>query len=411
MRSPKEHNLRRVVVTGLGVVSSIGIGWQDFWKNLLAGKNGISEADFIDLSKYDRKYAGQVKNFKPEKFIPKSRLKYVGRASQMAVAASQMALQDAGLTKKDIDSFRAGVCIGTTTGEIGLLEQYTSDQVKGKSLNQEIPRLPFYPASSLSANIAKWFSFKGENKVFANACSSANYAVAQSYDAIQRGEADGMLAGGVDGFSRLVFSGFARLIAIAPEKCQPFDKNRQGMIPAEGSGILFLEDYEHAVKRKARIYAELLGYGISSDACHMTQPSAIGIGKSIQKALRNAKVDVDQINYISAHGTGTSENDKAECAALRKVFGNLLDNIPVSSIKSMLGHTMGAASALESIACCLAIIHGKIPPTINYETSDPECDIDCVPNEFRAHEVNVVLNNASAFGGNNAAVVFKRFTA
>jgi 3-oxoacyl-[acyl-carrier-protein] synthase II len=211
--------------------------------------------------------------------------------------------------------------------------------------------------------------------------------------------------GGVDAFSRVAFTGFNRLLAMAPEKCQPFDKNRKGMMLGEGAGVLLLESLEHAQKRGAKIYVEMLGYGLSCDAHHMTQPSEEGIARCMEKALKEAGVSIDKVDYISAHGTGTPQNDKAECTALKKVFGERAKSIPCSSIKSMLGHTMGAASAIESIACCLAIRDQILPPTINFETLDTECDIDSVPNFARKCKMNTILNNSYAFGGNNSCLV------
>lgn len=218
-----------------------------------------------------------------------------------------------------------------------------------------------------------------------------------------------MMAGGADPFSRIAFTGFNRLFAVAPEKCQPFDRNRKGMMVGEGAGVLFLESSDSAKKRKADIYAEIAGYALSCDAHHMTAPSAEGITQVIRKAMKNSGIDADEVDYISAHGTGTLANDKAECAAAREVFTERCKKIPMSSIKSMLGHTMGAASAIEAIACCLAIKESIVPPTINYEIPDPECDIDCVPNKARKQPVKVALNNSLAFGGNNACLVVRRY--
>jgi 3-oxoacyl-[acyl-carrier-protein] synthase II len=399
-------NQRRVVVTGLGVVSSLGIGWQDFWKNLLAGKSGISEVDYFDTTPYDRKYAGQVKNFHPEDFIPKAKLKYMGRASQMAVAAAKMALAEAGLKKKNIDPYRTGVCSGTTRGEGQVIENFASKSISKQSIENLLPLI--YPANSMNFNIAAEFLLRGKNDVFANACAAGNFAVGRAVDLIRSGKMSMMFAGGCDPLSRIAFTGFHRLVSIAEKVCQPFDKNRTGMIPGEGAGILILEELEHAQKRGAEVYAEVAGFGAASDAHHMTQPNPRGGIKAIMKALTDAGIQPGDVDYISAHGTATPENDKAECTVFHKIFGKKIKNIPVSSIKSMLGHTLGASSALESIACCLAIQDGKIPPTINYETPDPECDIDCVPNTFREHSVKIALNNSLAFGGHDFCIVLRQ---
>ena len=265
------------------------------------------------------------------------------------------------------------------------------------------------PAHAAPAAIAEEFKFHGPNFMVSTACAAGNYAIAYAYDLIGFGRADIILAGASDAISRIEYTGFNQFSAVAPEKCQPFDKNRKGMMLAEGAGILILESLENALKRKAKIYAEILGYGLSCDAFHMTTSSVEGIAGCMRKAMRESGILAGEIDYISAHGTGTLANDRNECAAIKEVFGPLYKDIPISSIKSMLGHTMGAASAIEAITCALAIKNDMIPPTINYETPDPECDIDCVPNQARKHKVNIALNNSYAFGGNNASLVLKKF--
>ncbi|MEK6528687.1 MAG: beta-ketoacyl-[acyl-carrier-protein] synthase family protein, partial [Nitrospirota bacterium] len=261
--------------------------------------------------------------------------------------------------------------------------------------------------------------FTGPNYLIPTACAAGNYAIGYGADLIRAGDIDYAVAGGADSFSKFAFSGFHRLYAMASEKCQPFDKNRKGMIVGEGAGILLLESLDSALKRKADIYAEILGYGISCDAFHITTPHMAGIEKAILKALKDAGVEKEEVDYICSHGTGTPNNDKAECSAIKNVFSASADSlgrkeqyktIPVSSIKSMLGHPMGAASAIEAIACCLAVKEDIIPPTINFETADPECDIDCVPNKARRKRVKVALNNGFAFGGNNSCLVVKKFS-
>lgn len=240
------------------------------------------------------------------------------------------------------------------------------------------------------------------------ACSAGNYAISYAADLLRSGKADVMVAGGADPFSRIAFTGFSRLFALAPEKCQPFDKNRQGTLVGEGAGVLILEPLESARARNATIYAEVLGYGLSCDGHHMTIPETEGIRRVMRRALEDSDIKPEDVDYISAHGTGTPANDRAECAAIHDVFGSYADTLPVSSIKSMLGHTMGAASALEAIACVLAVFHDQVPPTINFETPDPECDVDCVPNSSRYHQTRIALNNSFAFGGNNASIVFTK---
>ncbi len=395
---------KKVVVTGLGVVSSIGIGWQEFWGNLLAGKSGISRVSSFDTSEYDRHNAGEVKIFKSRKFIAEKKSKRLGRSSQMAIAASLLALEDAKIVVNDQISKKGIVCVGTTTGEIGIFIKYHDNKFRGE-VKFDSNLISVFPANSVASNIAIQNDFRSQNITFGTACASGNYAISYAFDLIKSGQADYALVGGSDVFSRMVFAGFCKLFAVAPQMCQPFDKNRKGMIPAEGAGCLFLESLMSAKERNVDIYAEILGYGLSCDAFHMTKPSPEGIFKAIKKAIVNSDISPSDIDYVSAHGTGTRENDIAECAAVKKILKN---NVPMSSIKSMLGHTLGAASAIEAISCCLSVSTDQIPPTINYETPDPLCDVDCVPNVSRNKKVRVVLNNSLAFGGNNCCVIFKK---
>jgi 3-oxoacyl-[acyl-carrier-protein] synthase II len=402
------NNKKRVVITGLGVISSIGIGWQDFWNNLIAGKSGITKIESFDTTEYDRHFGGEVKNFKPEQFIDRRKIKRMGRTSQLAVAASKLALEDAKIRLKDLAKQRAGVCVGTTMGESQLMEQMDKVWTAKGDKYVEKMHIFLYPSSIIPNEIAQEFKLHSHNLIFSNACAAGNYSIGYAYDLIRDNRVDLMLAGGVDAFSRINFVGFGRLYAIAPQICQPFDKNRKGMLVSEGAGMLVLEPLDSALKRKAPIYAEVLGYGLSCDAYQMTSASAEGVATCLKKSLKEANIKPEQVDYISAHGTGTPTNDKVECSAIKKVFKNY-KKIPISSIKSMLGHTMGAAAAIEALACCLTINEGIIPPTINYKTPDTECDIDVVPNQARKADVDVVLNNSQAFGGNNACVVLRKF--
>ena len=397
----------RVVVTGLGVVSSIGIGWRPFWESLLAGRSGISKIEYIDTADYPTQYGGEVKNFDPTQFMSSEIASNLGRGSQFAVAATRMALEDAGLNKANIPSARTGVCLGTTMADIQALEKANATWLEGGERKIRASLITQYPSCTMSTNVAKQFGLSGPNVMIPNACAAGNYAIGYAYDLIRLGRADMMIAGGSDPFSRIAFTGFNRLFAVAPEKCQPFDKNRQGTLIGEGAGVLVLETIERAKSRGSPIYAEILGYGLSCDGHHMTIPDVQGLVRVIEQALSDAGVSPGNVDYISAHGTGTPANDKAECAAIHTVFGNRGNSIPVSSVKSMLGHTMGAASALEAIACTLVASQGYIPPTINHETDDPECSVDCVPNTARALQSRVILNNSFAFGGNNACVVIQ----
>jgi 3-oxoacyl-[acyl-carrier-protein] synthase II len=398
---------KRVVITGLGVISSIGIGWEEFWDSLLKGKSGISPVSSFDTTNHFTHNGGEVKNFKPEEFIPREQLKFLSRASQLALVAAKLAIEDAKLSQKNISNIRVGTCIGTTTGSIQVIEEIDDKLVKNEEIHGDL--ICQLPTHTTPAVIAKELNLNGSNFMFSTACAAGNYAVGYGFDLIRLNRADIVFAGGSDPFSRIEYTGFNQLSAVAPKKCQPFDKNRKGMMVAEGAGILILETLESALKRKAPIYAEILGYGLSCDAQHMTQPSIDGVSACIIKAMLEAGIKREDVDYISAHGTGTIVNDKTECAAIKNVFGPRHTQIPVSSIKSMLGHTMGAASALEAITCALVVKKDIIPPTINYETPDPECDIDCVPNNPRKHTVNIALNNSFAFGGNNASLVLKKF--
>ena len=398
----------RVVITGIGVVSSIGIGKDAFWNSLLEGKSGISPVESFDTSGHFTHMGGEVKLFRPEEFIPKERLKLMNRATQMALAATGLAMEDSALTPDVLSGARTAVSHGTTLGTVTTAEKVNDLLLAGKEIGYELfYQMPTHAASSM---ISREFGFTGPCFMFSTACAAGNYAIAYAYDLLRLGRADVVIAGASDPMSRLEYTGFNQFKAVAPEICQPFDKDRKGMMLAEGAGILVLESLENAERRCADIYAEILGYGLSCDARHMTTPSVEGIAECMRKALREAGITIEDVDYISAHGTGTRANDKNESAAIKAVFGRLTENIPVSSIKSMLGHTMGAASALEAIACTLTVKHDIIPPTINFETPDPECDIDCVPNRARKQAVNIALNNSYAFGGNNASLVLKKFT-
>ena len=394
---------RRVVVTGLGVVSSIGIGKDEFWNNLVAGKSGISKIETFDTSNYASHKGGEVKNFQPDKYMPKKVIKTMARASQFSLAATKMAIDNARL---ELSKFkRTGVIIGTTMADIQSLEQIDKHWAQKGEDDVWPINIVKYPGNELSDNIGYYLEIQGLNNVIPTACSAGNYSIGYAYDLIRRNKYDVMITGGVDPMSRITYTGFSRLYAMAPDLCRPFDKNRKGMMVGEGGGVLVLENLDTAKERGADIYAEILGYGLSCDAFSMTAPRIDGITKVIEKAIRNSNIRKKNVDYICAHGTGTPSNDKAECEAIKKVFGDLTSNLVINSVKSMLGHTMGAASAIEAITCCLAIKHSIIPPTINYETPDPECDIDCVPNKAKEKEIKIVLNNSLAFGGNNACVV------
>ncbi|HPN88902.1 MAG TPA: beta-ketoacyl-[acyl-carrier-protein] synthase family protein, partial [Candidatus Omnitrophota bacterium] len=299
--------------------------------------------------------------------------------------------------------------IGTTVGEAQEIEKI--DYIWAKQGADKVDRAHImkYPVNNIASNVANVLKLECLNRMFTTACAAGNYAIGYGLDLIQLGKVQMALVGGADSFSYQAFTGFNQVRAVAPEKCQPFDKNRKGMMVGEGAGMLILETLENALKRKASIYAEILGYGLSCDANHMTNPHPDGITRCINAALQNAGLTYKDVDYICAHGTGTVFNDLAESKAINNVFKERTLEIPVNSLKSMLGHTMGSASAIEAISCCLTVKNGMIPPTINFETPDPECRVDCVPNLARKKNVRIALNNAFAFGGNNSCLVIKKY--
>lgn len=402
---------RRVVVTGLGVITPIGSGKDKFWKALLEGKSGVGEVTCFDTSGHKVHRGTEVRDFNPRDYIKNGTVDQLGKGSQMAIAATKLALTDGGLGLEGVDPTRIGVSVGTTGGEIQILEKINLIRYGQDEDHVDIGLFLRHPCNNIPSNIAREFGLKGPNIIIPTACAAGNYAIGYAYDLIKLGRADYMLAGGADPFSKVAFIGFGRLGAVAPDMCQPFDKNRKGMLVGEGAGILLLEPLDNALKRGATVYAEIIGYGLSCDGYHITipHPEGNGVASSLRKALKNADITPEDVQYINAHGTGTIANDKAETISIKKVFGDHAKKLLVSSIKSMMGHTMGAASAIETVTCALVVKHDVVPPTINYQTKDPECDLDYVPNVKREHPVNIALNTAYAFGGNNSCLVIKKF--
>lgn len=397
---------RRVVITGLGAVTSVGLGAEAFLDALRRGASGISKITGFDTTGFPCERAGEVRDFDPHSWVRRLDPRQLGRSSQFAIAASRMALEDAAADVEPRSRERWGVSLGTTEGESRseflLVEQWVKSGPEG--LSPEIIRQT--PADRIASSVASEFDLHGEAVTVSTACAAGNYAIGHAYDLIRLGEADAMLCGGVDSLSRSALAGFYRVGAIAPDACRPFDLNRQGILTGEGAGVILLESLDGARARGARIYAEVLGYGLNCDAGHMTAPDAQSIAACMRLAYANARINAWDVDYICAHGTGTKLNDAVEAAAIREVFGDIPP--PTSAIKSMIGHTMGAASALAAVACTLALQHGFIPPTINSETPDPECGLDCVPNEARRAELNVVQNDGFAFGGNNSILILGR---
>jgi 3-oxoacyl-[acyl-carrier-protein] synthase II len=399
-----------IVVTGIGTVTSIGTGREQFWENLLSGCCGIDDVQSFDTAGYNVHRGAEVKGFRGSDFVLTLDAASMGRASQFAIAAARLAIKDAGLDVSTLEPDRIGVAIGTTSGEPQIIERYDDAAIGMWPGGIGSQFINLYPCHVIATHVASELKLSGINVTIPTACAAGNYAIAHAFDLLQSGRADVMLAGGSDCFSRITYTGFARLGAIAPRMCQPFDRNRKGMVPGEGAGVLVLEPMAKAIERGAVIYAEIAGYGLSCDAHHMTaaHPQGAGAARAMDKALSESRVNLEDVSYISAHGTGTLTNDRLETIAVKRVFKDKAHQIPISSIKSMLGHTMGAASAIEAAVCALAVYYDRIPPTINLEEPDPECDLDYVPNSARDHRVNVAMNNAYAFGGNNASLILRK---
>jgi len=367
----------------------------------------------FDTSAFPVHIGAEVRGFAASDYVRRLQPASMGRASQFAVAAARLALEDAGLYAVGLDPRRTGVAMGTTSGEPLFIEEYNN--IRQSSGEEAVPAESMirYPCHVIPAHVAMEIAAQGPCLMIPTACAAGNYAIGYGFDMIRTGRADVMLSGGADAFSRITYMGFSRLGAIAPERCQPFDRNRKGMVPGEGAAILILESLQGARARGATIYAEVLGYGLSCDSHHMTaaHPQGDGAIRAMSAALKESGMSCSDVGYISAHGTGTSTNDRVESLAVRRLFGERARRVPMSSIKSMVGHTMGAASAIEAAACCLALQTGWVPPTMNYEEPDPECDLDFVANQPRKVDPQVVLNNAYAFGGNNASLCLGRFEA
>jgi 3-oxoacyl-[acyl-carrier-protein] synthase II len=402
--------MRRIAVTGLGLVTPLGTGVETVWESLLAGRSGFAPVSSFDTSAHTAHLGAEIPDFQPEPWFRNLAPGSVSRASQLAVAAARLALADAGLESLGFNTERAGVSMGTTSGEPREIERLDDDLLAGDRERAGVGFADRYPSHVLASHVAAELGLGGMVTVIPNACAAGSYALAHAADQLRAGRAEVMLAGGADAFSRITYTGFARLGAVAPDTVRPFDRNRKGMIPGEGAAILVLEPWERATGRGARIYAELLSWGFSCDAHHMTaaHPEGAGAVRAMEQALARGGVGAEAVSYVSAHGTGTPTNDKLETLAFQRVFGSRSRRVPTSSIKSMLGHTMGAASAIESAVCALAVHTDRVPPTTNFETPDPDCDLDCVPNTARELRVELAMNNAYAFGGNNASVLFRK---
>jgi 3-oxoacyl-[acyl-carrier-protein] synthase II len=405
-------NKKRIVITGLGAVSPIGTGVDIFWSHLLSGKVGTNKITRFDTSCFHTHTGGEVKDFKVADYAKNHSYEAFSPSVQFALGVTGMTLKDSGILDADINLKRVGIYFGTVIGNRPSLETTIRELYKKEclSLNQTAI-FTAHDVTLISRLPAIEFGLRGPNLVTPTACAAGNNAIALAMDAIRTGKADAMIAGGVDELSETMFMMFNSFRSLAPEVVQPFDKNRKGLILSEGAGALLLESYEHAKRRGAFIYGEVLGYGNYSDAYHMTIPHPDGLGavRSMQDALKRSMILPKQVDYISAHGTGTPVNDAIESKAIQTVFGELTKSVPVSSIKSMLGHMQGAASAIEAVACILAINNDIVPPNMNYKEYDPECALDIVANMPRQHKVDIALSNAFGFGGNISCLVFAKF--
>jgi 3-oxoacyl-[acyl-carrier-protein] synthase II len=408
---------RRVVVTGIGCVSPLGIGVDETWKGIVEGRSGITRITKFDASNLPSQIAGEVKNFKPQDFMPEKLVSRVDTFIQYAIASARMALEDAKLVDVELGE-RAGVIIGVGMGGVGQVEHYTRilDERGYKRVTPFF--IPMIIPNMAAGQVAILFGAKGPNLAVCTACAAGNHAIGEAYRMIKNGLIDIAICGGTESLiTPLTVAGFAVMKALStrndePEKAsRPFDAKRDGFVIAEGAGILVLEELTHAQKRGAKVYAELIGYGATCDAYHMTAPSPDGEGAEtcMKLALEDANIAPNEVDYINAHGTSTPLNDVVETKAIKKVFGEHAYKLMVSSTKSMTGHLLGGAGGLEAVITVKALETGIVPPTINLEEPDPECDLDYVPNQARRANIKVAMSNAFGFGGTNACLVFKKW--
>jgi 3-oxoacyl-[acyl-carrier-protein] synthase II len=409
---------KRVVITGLGVISPVGTGKENYWRALIRGQSGIDRLTRFDPSSYDSKIAGEVKDFEPEQYMDRKEIRRMDRFAQFGVAAAKLAVDDAALALDRENLQSIGVVIGSGVGGIQTLcDQHSV--LQGKGPNRVSPLfIPMMISNMAAGQIAICLGPKGPNITVVTACASGTNAIGEAFKILQRGAADVILAGGAETpIVPIAMAGFCSMKAMStsneePQRAsRPFDKNRDGFVISEGAGVLVLETLDHASARGARIYGEVVGYGCTADGYHITAPEPEGVeaARTIRLALEDAGILPDQVDYINAHGTSTELNDKIETLAIKKVFGDYASKVPISSIKSMIGHSMGAAGALEAIACALSVSTDWVPPTINYEQPDPDCDLDYVPNQARQFPVKVAISNSFGFGGHNAVLAFKKF--
>jgi 3-oxoacyl-[acyl-carrier-protein] synthase II len=409
---------RRVVVTGVGLVCACGIGTEEVWKNLLAGQGGIAPITHFDASGFDCRFAGEVRNFDPLNWVEKKELKKVGRFIQLALAGADFAVKMAGLEVTPEIADETGVYVSSGIGGFDVIEREHSKLLAGGPGKISPFFIPAAIVNLASGHISIRYGARGPNSATATACSASAHAVGDSFKIIERGAAEVMICGGAEAsITPMGIGGFAAMRALSTRNdeparaSRPFDAERDGFVVGEGSGILILESLEHAQRREAKILAEAVGYGMSGDAYHITQPAENGDGayRVMMAALKDAKVAPEVVGYVNAHGTSTPLGDAIETVALHRVFGERAKKVPVSSTKSMTGHLLGGAGGLEAGISILALRDQILPPTINYEHADPACDLDYVPNQARKAEVEYALSNSFGFGGTNAALLFKRW--
>jgi len=405
-------------VTGVGLVTPLGVGIENVWKRILNGESGIGPTTRFDVTKHDTKFAGEVKDFMAGDFVSPKEIKRIDLFIQYALAASKIAIEDSGLDMGREEAERVGVVVGTGLGGLPTLEKYHSILLERGPGRISPFFIPMLIANEAPGHIAIQFGIKGPNLCIVTACATGAHSIGESFRIIQYGDADVMVAGGTEAnLTPLTVGGFNAMKALstrndAPEKAsRPFEKDRDGFVVSEGCGIIIMEELEHAKKRGAKIYAEIAGYGYNGDAYHITAPCPDGDGfvRCIKVALKDANIRPEEVDYINAHGTSTELNDYIETLAIKEVFKDGAYKIPVSSTKSMTGHLLGAAGAIEAIFSVLSIRDQICPPTINYETPDPQCDLDYVPNVSRKHKIDVVLSNSFGFGGTNSTLVFRRY--
>ncbi len=414
------RQMRRVVVTGMGAVTPIGLTVKEFWTNALAGKSGIANITYFDTTEYDTKFAGQLKGFDPHNYMDRKLAQRVDQYTQYALAAAEEAIKDSGLNLENENKERVGVVFGSGIGGFKTFQTQTTNMVEAKGPSRISPFfIPMMIPDIAAGRISIKYGLKGPNYATVSACATASHAIGDSLMLIQRGMVDMMVCGGSEaGICEMGIGGFNALKALstrneAPEKAsRPFDKDRDGFVMGEGGGILILEELEHAKSRGAKIYAELAGMGFTGDAHHITEPAPGGEGaqRSIKMALADAGLAPTEIDYVNAHGTSTYYNDKYETNAIKTVFGDHAQKIAVNSTKSMIGHLLGAAGVVGAIATIMSVVTDEIHPTINYETPDPECDLNYVPNVSIKKTVNAAICNAFGFGGHNATLAFKKFS-